>query len=214
MVAAFEHSTSPDRHPQCYSQTLMEWLRQGQDKRLECSPLETGTPGSTRFIAQESEVYNQLIPQKFLRISLGVDDVALLPLSSVKEVLQVSMSGILPVPDMPESILGLYSSRSEMMWALDLGQQLGYSSPFLSPHLPMMMTAIALQAEDQVLAVIVSRVGNIEVHSLQELQPPSLDLFSAPLIPFMQGYLTTANNPVLDAKAIVQNLLSRIHTMH
>ena len=57
---------------------------------------------------------------KFLKFQLNPTDYALLEAELVTEIITISPTEILPVPQMIYSVLGIYSWRSEMLWILDL----------------------------------------------------------------------------------------------
>jgi positive phototaxis protein PixI len=190
--------------------SLMEWLSQGKGKQQLARP--AALDNSPRF--------NDAIPteQKFLRFCFSPGETALLPLNTIKEILKIPVSGILPVPHMPDCILGLYNCRGEMLWIADLGQQLGFPLSWPDAPLPTTVTVIVLQEEQatasatRTLAVMVPQVSSIETHNLQQLQPPTAALFSAQLLPFMKGYLTRSSSPVLQVSALIQDPALRVHS--
>ena len=63
--------------------------------------------------------------QAFLRFRLG-QDWALLPLVQATEIVQLSPTEILPVPTMPDWLLGVQNWRGEMLWAIDLSRMVGF----------------------------------------------------------------------------------------
>ena len=156
--------------------------------------------------------------ERFLRFQFGFEDTALLPLASVKEVLKISAEEILTVPDMPNCVLGVYNCRGEMLWLVDLDVQIGLFSlarssfnQRLALSTSNILTAIAIQADDKCLGIVVPQVIDIEVHSLQALQTPSAGLFPSKLLPFLQGYLSDSNSPVLDGKTLIQDSQLQTH---
>ncbi len=156
---------------------------------------------------------------KFLRFYFSAEETALLPLNAIKEVLKIPVAGILPVPHMPDCVLGLYNCRGEMLWIADLGQQLGFPSALAAAPLPTTLTVIVLQAEQahataaRTLAVMVPQVSSIETHPPQPLQPPSSELFPAQLLPFMKGYLARSSSPVLDVSTLIQDARLQAHSI-
>ena len=139
--------------------------------------------------------------EKFLRFHLGAEGIALLPLNVIKQVMQVSVAEILPVPQMPGCVLGIYNWRGEMLWLVDIGQLLGF--PPLSSAENVM--AIAIQIEDKVLGLVVRQINDIERHHLDQINLPAIGLFAPELMPYLQGYFIGANQEVLmvsNARAI------------
>jgi len=150
--------------------------------------------------------------EKFLRFQLGVEGIALLPLHSIKQVMQVSVAEMLPVPQMPNCVLGIYNWRGEMLWMVDVGQLMGF--PPLAAATVDNVMAIAIVVDDQALGLVVQQINDIEWHDLQQLHIPSLGLFSPEILPYLQGYLIAENKEVLmvlNGGAIAQAELWQIH---
>ncbi|MEM9246160.1 MAG: chemotaxis protein CheW [Cyanobacteria bacterium P01_F01_bin.153] len=122
----------------------------------------------------------------------------------MREILRVPAPEILPVPHMPESVLGIYNWRGEMLWMIDLNYLFGFSpvGPDLIAQENPITMAIVLEVEGQNLGLIVPQIEDIEWHDSPHLQPPSAGLFPDRLLPFVSGYLTEASSMVLSAAAI------------
>ncbi|HEY9297736.1 MAG TPA: chemotaxis protein CheW [Phormidium sp.] len=133
--------------------------------------------------------------EKFLRFQLGTEGIALLPLSIIKQVMQVSVTEILSVPQMPSSVLGIYNWRGEMLWMVDIGKFMGF--PDLTTGGLENLMAIAIQVEEQYLGLVVQQINDIELHDVNQINMPSLGLFSPEILPYLQGYLIGANKEVL-----------------
>jgi positive phototaxis protein PixI len=169
----------------------------------QVSPLPSVAPIQATAASPEAE-------EKFLRFQLGADGIALLPLSLIKQVMQVSVAEILPVPQMPGSVLGIYNWRGEMLWLVDIGQLVGFP-PLAGADTVM---AIAIQVNDKSLGLVVQQINDIEWHNLQQMNMPSIGLFSPEILPYLQGYLMGANQEVLmvmNASALAQAPLWQIH---
>lgn len=149
--------------------------------------------------------------QKFLRFALGFQDRGLLPLEQIAEVLSVSIVDILPVPEMPSCVLGIYNWRGKMLWLIDLNHLIDYP-PLRSQHKhaepPM---AIVIQINGQSMGLVVPYVKDIELHNPDQLQRASNEVFSPRLLPFVKGYLPGANGIVLDTQAIARCPLWQVH---
>ncbi|MEM7795873.1 MAG: chemotaxis protein CheW [Cyanobacteria bacterium P01_C01_bin.118] len=72
------------------------------------------------------EVFNpkSLSGEHFLRLQLTPDLTIALALSWIEESLLVSTQLITPMPNMPPSVLGLMSSKTQVFWAVNLAQLL------------------------------------------------------------------------------------------
>lgn len=211
---------------------LADWLSQG---------VGIDNSNSSLIKAELDSIVDEC---KFLRFYFSLEDTALLPLSSVKEVLNLPTTEILPVPHMPDCILGIYNCRGEMLWLVDLAKQLGFNSHQLAlmqgemeclslPSGPSAVswleqstlniklsngiptvTVIVIQAQDCYLGMVVPKVVDIEMHHLEQLQPPSPDLFAANILPFVQGYLTRSSSPVLDVDALIEDSQLQLHQVY
>jgi positive phototaxis protein PixI len=187
--------------------SLLNWLNQG----------DVSTVSSDFSLSPFAYAFTPSEATRFLRFQLTAEDTALLPLISIKEVLKLSVDEILPVPDMPAPILGLYNFRGEMLWLVDLLSQL--TPPELAlqqseqPHLSyasegtalLGVTAIAIQTDTDPIGMVVPQIFDIEIYDLQELQSIPAH-FPSPLATLMQGYFPQCGIPVLDAHAVLRHL--------
>ena len=179
---------------------LKNWLNQGND---------TGQNHSANAAVPTVE------EQRLLRFSLQGNESALLPLDSIQEVLQVPKRGLLRVPGMPRSILGVSNCRGSILWMVDLALLLGLeTAPTASAAQPWQalnraqqsLNTITIQAAGESLGLVVPKVMDIETHANNQIQPPSADLFSSQLLPFLAGYLTRSCSPVFSASALIEHL--------
>ncbi|MBV9387084.1 MAG: chemotaxis protein CheW, partial [Chroococcidiopsidaceae cyanobacterium CP_BM_ER_R8_30] len=113
------------------SSSISDWLNQGQTI-VQLEMIEEAIPGDS------------LDAEKFLRFQFSPEITALLPLASVKEMLRISVEEILPVPDLPNCVLGVHNCRGEMLWLVDLDIQIGLSSLGLDSRLLALPTSNVL----------------------------------------------------------------------
>lgn len=142
---------------------------------------------------------------KLLRFSLTSQNTALLPLEQVAEVIKVNSVDILPIPEMPNCILGICNWRGEMLWLINLNHLISYAAPRIAT--PM---AIVVQVNQQAVGLVVERVNDVESHDLEQLQKAVTGLFPRSFLPFVLGVLPS-DNLVLDVTAIIQSHLWQIH---
>ena len=192
--------------------SLTDWLSQGMEA------------ASSNRDRQEIFEYRDI--QKFLRFHFNSDSTALLPLSTIKEVLNVPIAAIQPVPHVADCLLGIHDYRGEILWLVDLGQQLGLTPSIdslqfdfaasnyncasaieerISSAITDTLTVIAIQDKEKCLGLVVPRVVDIEMHDTQEMQPASGELFSAQILPFLQGYLIHSSSPVLNPRVLIED---------
>lgn len=157
--------------------------------------------------------------EKFLRFKLGLEGKALLSLSIIHQVMRVSAAEILPVPQMPGCVLGIYNWRGEMLWLVDIGQLLGFPALYGDPNLSNggqagEIMAIVVQTNEQYLGLVVPQINDIELHDIKGLNVPSIGLFPPEVLPYLQGYLIGDEREVLmvlNAEAIAQTPLWQVH---
>jgi positive phototaxis protein PixI len=214
-VFELDLESAPDSIAEVDIFRLSDWLRQGRSEKSAAflPPPVSPTPSA-----------------QFLRFYLSSTETALLPIDSIKEVLQIPTTAVLPVPQMAASILGAYNRRGNILWLVDLGLQLGIShvsvarTSILQPQ-PRQVIAtsrrnmaaapslnmILIQVEQEALGLVVPRVLDIETHSLSDLQPPVTTLFPPQLSPFIQAYLPRSTSPILNLLPLLNEPSLQLH---
>ena len=141
--------------------------------------------------------------QRLLRFPLSTQDSGLLLLEDIAEVFQVGTAAILPVPSVPEAVLGICNWRGEMLWLIDLNTLLGYDSLLsqLSGLAPV--TVLVIQIQEGTVGLGISKFEDIELHDLDHLQALAPGLFPPPMYPFTTGILPGSQSAVLNVSAIV-----------
>jgi positive phototaxis protein PixI len=135
--------------------------------------------------------------QKFLRFQLGGKDTSLIAVNPIVEIIPLKIQEILPVPQMPSYVLGIYNWRGDMLWLADLGHLVGFPPLFHSRASRSLAMAIVVQSEEKSMGLVVSQVTDIEQYSWSQLRPNDPQLFSDQLLPFLQGFFITESNEIL-----------------
>ncbi|MBV6626828.1 MAG: purine-binding chemotaxis protein CheW [Rivularia sp. (in: Bacteria)] len=152
--------------------------------------------------------------EKFLSFNLGVKDTAIISLNNVTEILPVSLNEVCCVPQMPSCVFGIYNWRGEMLWLIDLEEMLGYLPYSYGSSFVSKMMAIILEKEGKSLGLLVRQIMDIEEFNLKQMKPPSPELVSQEVVPFLEGYFINSSEEMivsLDASAILQSPLWSIH---
>lgn len=174
-------------------------------------PVE-GTKDITLFSASAAS-------EQYLRLSLGSDVAALLPVQQLSEVLTIPMGQIVPMPHMPTWVMGVYNWRGEILWMVDLGHLCGFTPRYQQAMSSQTYTAVVLSVEDyaantsqptkQTIGLVVNAVEDIE-HCLPNMIYPSPTSLPTPeLEPFLRGYWWTSDDDmlaVLDGVAILEKM--------
>ena len=198
--------------------SLSEWLTQG-NQPVSAPTLAVRTPSGLLAAAAENPPPNTLSRVtsdnsdefRLLRFYVSPQDTVLLPLDDIEEVIKLPIREILPVPNLPDRVLGIYNWRSEMLWLVDLGQQLGFPSPITLPHVLETIWAIVIRVDGKLLGLGVPRLMGLETYPLNHLRSPTENLFDQTLRPFLKGYLTRSRRLVLEAKALIHDPLLQVH---
>ncbi|NEU73103.1 chemotaxis protein CheW [Hassallia byssoidea VB512170] len=152
--------------------------------------------------------------QKFLSFNLGAKDTAVISLQHITEVLQVSLTEICGVPQMPSCVLGIYNWRGEMLWLVDLQNMLGYTPLSQGVNLLSKMMALVVQNEGKSLGLLVRQLIDIELLDTKQIKFPNAELFSREMSDFLQGYFINDSEEMIiavDAAAIIQASIWEIH---
>ncbi len=144
--------------------------------------------------------------QRFLRLRLSGENETLLPLEVIAEVLQLELAEILPVPEMPDCLLGVCNWRGEILWLADLNVLVG--SPPLWHQTPGLERPMVIVAEsgDRKVGLVVERVDDVELAAPETLHMPT-EFESTAIAPFVMGYLPNHKGTVLDVDVIVERSL-------
>jgi positive phototaxis protein PixI len=149
------------------------------------------------------------VGQRFLRVQVCPESTALLAVDELVAIAPITITDILPVPHMPNCVLGLYNWRGDMLWLIDLGQQVGFagllqlgSSSFI---------VVIVEVNNQTMGLCVPQAHDIESHDPQLIQPASSEMFSAQFLPFVKGYLTGDRTTVLNIPKVLQDPALNIH---
>jgi positive phototaxis protein PixI len=178
--------------------SLLDWMSQGTGVQTVDRTLGQSTfqlPAKT----SDSEATNR----RYLRFYFSLAETALIPLDRIDEVLQVTRESILPIPNMPESVVGICNCRGGMLWLVDLGHQLGFPSS-MAGMLEIVAVVVVREAERRI-GLVVPHIVDIESYLAQDLRSPTKELFLPNLLQFMEGYLTRSSSPVLDVRAIAND---------
>ena len=134
---------------------------------------------------------------RFLRFPLGDETTGLLSLDRLVEVIKVRPQEILPIPEVPEYLLGIVNRRGEAVWIVDLLYLIGATHLSQRELVPEVYMAILVQAEEQAIGLLVERVSSIEVYNSTNLQPFPAQTLPSRLLTFFEGYFVDSGGNTL-----------------
>ena len=151
--------------------------------------------------------------QQFLRFDLDSEIRVMLPIAQITEVLKIKFAQIVPIPQMPPWVMGVYNWRGDILWMVDLSyllglkswdRQIGFSDcnvVILSPN-----RAIPQAKDDLHLGLVVYRVEDLEECNPTEIQSTQ-DKIAGKIANFASGYWLESEGKivsVLDGNAIAR----------
>ena len=172
----------------------------------------------SNFWLSTADNYQQTVfKEQFLRFLLEPQTRLMLPVEQITEVLKINVGQIVPIPQMPAWVMGVYNWRGNILWMIDLGSLIGFDSWYQQGVNTSEYTAIAI-APDKVnhsssvgnelisLGLIVTRVEDIEWCNSDLIQSPPTSAVTSALAPFLRGYWLDRSEEmilVLNGKAIM-----------
>ena len=152
------------------------------------------------------------IPQRLLRFHLKGAGSLMFDLTMTGRVFEVELDSILPIPEMPEAVIGIHRLRERALWLIDLGL-LCVIQPEDQERAQAFLTTITVQVSGgRQLGIVVDQLEDIvDGDPLQWLPYQDRDpTLQHPLDPFVQGWWKTPTGliPVLDPEALFAALAS------
>ncbi len=154
-------------------------------------------------LALQSNQSKKDLGDPYLSLQLDSQTAAVLPMEHAQEVLVVPVERIVPMPNMPECVLGLLNQRSRVFWAIDLPQMLELQP--IDRDVQQYNIAI-VRVENVPLGLVVQEVKGVMRLSADALQSP-IGAFAPSLTPYLRGWVQQKSDAllVLDAKAIMRS---------
>jgi positive phototaxis protein PixI len=149
--------------------------------------------------------------QQWLRFDLSEEFTALIEIERVVEVVDIPRDRVVPIPDLPPAVLGVYNWRGEILWIVDLSMLLGIGSLVkLGDRVRLLPTTIVShpsQGVRHVLGLVVDRIADLESGEIQPIDLATSTNSQGQLSQFISNYGRTANAEilaVLDAQSIFE----------
>ncbi len=145
-----------------------------------------------------AQLLNQTDDKQFLKFYLQEDTKAMLPVRQITEVLKIQFDRIVPIPQMPAWVMGVYNWRGDILWMVDLGHLMGFNPWYqknanLSKHTAIVLSphkdrSKSSRESNINLGLVVSQVEDIETLNVAEIQTPTGVNIGSHLASFLQGY--------------------------
>jgi len=157
-------------------------------------------------IALDPDIEQDIEPdrgQQFLQFKLLPDTNVLLPLAQMVEILRIPVGQIVPIPQMPKWVMGIYNWQGQVLWLVDLGQLIGLSPIYTQATGDY--TAVVIRGGSMELGLLVHQVEDIEWVNPDLIESPPASETSTELLPFLRGLMLNSRDDlliVLDSAAI------------
>ena len=165
------------------------------------SPAQT-----SQLLIQKTEL--SVTNERFLGFTIGDSLSTLIPLADLQATIKISLSEILPVPQMNDSLLGIINYGGKATWVLDLAHLMGGSCFLDSPEVSTGM-GMLFQVQNEAVALLIDRVGTIETYDLQQCLPIGEAMFTDRIRLFLAGYFIDAEQKsrvVIDLRQVINSL--------
>lgn len=163
-----------------------------------------------------SKLASKAEKKQFLKFYLYESSKAMLPIKQITEVLKIQFNQIVPIPQMPAWVMGVHNWRGDILWMVDLSHLMGFSPWYQKSTHRSRHTAIVLSPNNEQsrlnttnrinLGLVVSKVEDIEMFNVADIQVPPGSNSNTQMEKFLQGYWlepTEEMMMVLDEEAIV-----------
>jgi positive phototaxis protein PixI len=125
--------------------------------------------------------------QRFLGFTIGNSLNALIPLVNLQATIKISLSEILPVPQMSNSLLGIINYGGKATWVVDLAHLMGGSCYLQVPEVTTGM-GMLFRVQNETVALLIDRVGTIETYNPQHCLDIGEAMFTDRMRSFLSGY--------------------------
>jgi positive phototaxis protein PixI len=165
----------------------------------------------------EVETQSQQRRQQFLQFSPVIGYRAMCPLVQIVEAISISRQQVVPIPELPAYILGVYHWRGRVLWIFDLAAILGIEGQSSnSIYLSKVPITIVQSVKDGVevnIGLAIAQIDDTLWASSGEILRPSgdIDRASGSNSPYILGYFAADDNGLvasLNIEAIFQAIPS------
>lgn len=151
---------------------------------------------------------NEADLQRFLGFTIGDSLNALIPLIHLQATIKISLSEILPVPQMNESLLGVINYGGKATWVADIAHLMG-GSYYIGTQNSTTAMGLLFEVENETVALLIDRVGTIETFDLRQCLPIGDAMFAEPVRSFLAGYFIDYRQQlrtIIDLQQVIRSI--------
>jgi positive phototaxis protein PixI len=120
----------------------------------------------------------------------------MLPTPQLTEVLSLPLSQVVPIPDMPATLLGVCNWRGEVLWLVDLGSLLGFEPLYAQNLQQGTLSIIVVHCQGRMLGLAVSEVEQMIRCASDQMQRTIAPNLTPELTRCLDAYWTAPNHEV------------------
>lgn len=158
--------------------------------------------------------------QEFLKFHLLPETTVLLPITQLVEVITVPFNQVIPIPELPPWVMGVYNWRGKILWIIDTGYLVGLGPKSESLSLNNTYNVVILKSDApsdsngndfsyKTLGLVVDRVEEIEWCYEEDIQLPPSTGVNPGFLPFLRGYLIKQDQNIMvifDGESIMSTM--------
>jgi positive phototaxis protein PixI len=147
--------------------------------------------------------------EQFLSFVLPPEQKVIVSTKYLIEILNISLSQVVSIPDVPPFVMGVCNWRGEVLWVTDLGLMLGFEPLYQQGFTQSTYKVILLRSQGQTLGLAVRNVEQMLWCSPDQIQSSSNSYVTSELSSCFQGYYLTPGQElmlVLDGDALFQTM--------
>lgn len=147
---------------------------------------------------------------RFLGFTINDDFNALIPLVDLQATIKISLTEILPVPQMKESLSGIINYAGKATWVVDLAHLLGGAHYAVQTPVRMSGMGMLFQIQNETVAILVQKVSTIETYNLDRCLPIGDAMFPDRMKSFLSGYFMDDRQQswvVVDLKKAIESII-------
>jgi len=142
------------------------------------------------------------VNESLLRFHLVPETTALVSISQLSEVLKVNSRQVVPIPQLPSWVMGIYNWRGEILWVVDLGGLVGLTplpeQSLATTQLPLLVLRQQDNAGNrQHLGLMVQEVEGITRLDANAIQSSPESTLTVELSQVLRGYWLNPESEML-----------------
>ncbi|NEQ66696.1 MAG: chemotaxis protein CheW [Symploca sp. SIO1B1] len=150
---------------------------------------------------------NNLTINHFLSFSLNSEIWAMLPSQQLATIISLDPNTIVPIPDMPAAVVGVFPWQGEVLWLVDLAYLLGFE-PLLTPdYHQSKRNVLRVTSLGKTLGLLVHQVGQLIKCKTEEIQLPPTKMITSTTAQYIKGMVRNYQGEALlivDVEAILE----------